>query len=186
MPCSATRPHGGGRNVGVTGPRGLASASHGRRRDQRRDPTGGRDGGDAGSGISSGSLFASARATHTMLPTTRTFQNVSRPKAPLPSSSSSAASCARIVTWRQPGEMVNKLPFASASDRLNASAVAPRAKVRARVGLTRADSDGEVEGSRPGRARPRDVTGSHLGLLRAGNASLRVAATMMVDSPAVG
>ena len=53
--------------------------------------------------------------------------------------------------------------FSMLPDKLNASAVAPRAKVRARVGLTRADSDGEVEGSRPGRARPRDVTVSYLG-----------------------
>ena len=39
-------PPRGGRNVGVTGPRGPASTSHGRRRDQRRDLTGGSDCGD--------------------------------------------------------------------------------------------------------------------------------------------
>ena len=104
----------GGRDDGVTGPRGPASFSHARRRDRRRDPTGGRDNGVAGHRAS---LFdpppAPVSATRMTLSDTRSFQNVSRPKALLPGSRGPAASGARIVPWRQPSEMVNKLPFAS-------------------------------------------------------------------------
>ena len=190
MPCSATRPHGGD----VTS----ESPGHGARPPHRT----------AGAVTSAVTLpgdvtaetpaagSAPGRCSHLRVRLTRCF----RPHVHSKMSQGQRPRCRAVVAppLAAPGScpggsqakwLINYLlppPSASASDRLNASAVAPRAKVRAQVGLTREDSDGEVEGSRPGRARPRDVTGSHLGRLRAGNASLRVAATMMVDSPAVG